>query len=158
MGREGKGRWRTEERKIKIRSTILHFFSPKESYSLEQFDVRAGVNAAASSEVWRLFPQDATAEGWCLAPASASGLLRGESQRTMLLNPPCHRAPLVSSFQTSTAFTMSDCNSLGLSLYLIKRKKKSKGLLSFVFPLATEFPPWQPGILAALITMEIACP
>lgn len=39
------------------------FFSPKESYSLEQFDVRAGANAAAYSKVWRLFSSGCHSRG-----------------------------------------------------------------------------------------------
>ena len=127
----------------------------KESYSLQQFDVRAGKE---TPDVWRLFPRDVQQRECAWNQPPPLGCYRGKIPALCCLNPPCESAPLVPSFQTNTAFVMSDCNSLGLSLYLTKRTKKSKGLLSFVFPLATEFPPWHPGILAALITMEIACP
>ena len=112
-GERRKGRWRTEEIKIKIPPTILHFFPQRVIHSW-----------AIWCQSWR--------ERRCLlrrlAPLSSGCNSRGKVLGTNLrlwavtgVNPsvsfclnPCQSTPLVSSFQTNTAVIMSDCNSLGL--------------------------------------------
>lgn len=112
----------------------------RESYSLQQFDVRAGMNAAAYSDVWRVFPRGCNSRGKVSGTNLHLWVVTGVNPSTLCcLNLPCESAPLVSSFQTNIAFIMSDCNSLGLSLYLTKRTKNRRGYCLLFFPLPQNF-------------------